>query len=175
MNTGIKYYRITGKTDHKQVYDRAWALERTADHAANFIFNRERQAEWLAPGMDRPPLVVAPYDAELYGHWWYEGPIFIEYLFRKMQYDQETVTPITPSEYLALHPTNQVATPALSSWGHKGFAEVWLSGENDWVPRHLHRMAEQMQELAKAHPGATGLRRRALNQAARELLLAQAS
>ena len=95
--------------------------------------------------MDRPPLVVAPYDAELYGHWWYEGPMFIEYLFRKMQYDQQTVMPITPSEYLALHPKNQTVTPALSSWGHKGFAEVWLSGENDWVPRHLHRMAERMQ------------------------------
>ncbi len=36
------------------------------------MFNREKQIEWLAGGMDRPPLVLAPYDAELFGHWWFE-------------------------------------------------------------------------------------------------------
>ena len=176
--TGYKYHRITSRRlplHLKGLYDPAVARERAAEHAGNFLFNREAQIRHLATRMDRPPLVVAPYDAELYGHWWYEGPMFIEYLFRKMQYDQQTVIPITPSEYLALHPKNQTVVPALSSWGHKGFAEVWLSGENDWVPRHLHRMAERMQELARAHPEATGLRRRALVQAARELLLAQSS
>ena len=175
---GYKYHRITNRRiplHEKAIYDPWVARDRAAEHAGNFLFNREWQVKHLSARMDRPPIIVAPYDAELYGHWWYEGPRFIEYLFRKMQYDQATVTPVTPSEYLAMHPSNQVATPSLSSWGHKGFAEVWLSGENDWCPRHLHRMAEKMQELAKAHPGATGLRRRALNQAARELVLAQAS
>ncbi len=100
--------------------------------------------------------------------------MWLEYLFRKMQYDQEIVTPVTPSEYLALHPANQVATPCTSSWGWKGYAEVWLNGSNDWIYRHLHKMGERMVELARRHPDARGLRRRALNQAARELL-AQAS
>jgi 1,4-alpha-glucan branching enzyme len=92
-----------------------------------------------------------------------------------MQYDQDVVVPITPSEYLARHPTNQVATPGASSWGYKGFAEVWVNGSNDWIYRHLHTMGERMVELARCFPDAAGLRRRALDQAARELLLAQAS
>ena len=177
--TGFKYHRITERRaplHAKAVYDPHAAWDRAAAHAGNFLYNRERQIEFLAGKMDRPPIVVAPYDAELFGHWWFEGPMFLDFLFRKMQYDQDVVAPITPSEYLARYPTNQVATPCDSSWGYKGYNEVWLNGSNDWLYRHHHAMGERMVELARRHPdGAQGLRRRALNQAARELLLAQAS
>ena len=65
------------------------------------MFNREKQVEWLAGAMDgRPPLIVAPYDAELFGHWWFEGPDWINFLLRKMHYDQQTVKTITVPEYL---------------------------------------------------------------------------
>ena len=176
IHTGIKYYRITHRQmDGKQPYDPAAAVARTAEHAGNFLFNRERQIEYLAGRMDRPPLIVSPYDAELFGHWWYEGPHFLEYLFRKMQHDQAAVEPVTPSGYLARHPTNQVTTPCTSSWGYKGYGEFWLDGGNHWVYRHLHKAAERMAEMARTNPDAQGLRRRALNQAARELMLAQAS
>jgi 1,4-alpha-glucan branching enzyme len=176
--TGYKYHRITSRQtalDQKQPYDPHAAWERAAQHAGNFLFNRERQIDFLAGRMDRPPIVVAPYDAELFGHWWFEGPMFLDFLFRKMQHDQTTVAPITPGEYLARHPTNQVATPCDSSWGYKGYAEVWLNGTNDWIPRHVHALGERMVELARRWPDAQGLRRRALTQAARELMLAQAS
>jgi 1,4-alpha-glucan branching enzyme len=176
--TGFKYHRITGRDvplHEKAPYDFGAAHERTATHAGNFLHNRVRQVEFLRSKMDRPPVIVAPYDAELYGHWWYEGPQFLEYLFRKMQYDQDTVAPITPSEYLNLHPTNQIVRPCTSSWGYKGYAEYWLNGTNDWVYRHIHKAGERMVELAHANPEAQGLRRRALDQAARELLLLESS
>ena len=92
-----------------------------------------------------------------------------------MYHDQKKVRMITPSEYLDKFPQNQVATPSLSSWGHKGYSEVWLNGSNDWIYRHLHKAAERMTELADRFQTAEGPRRRALNQAARELLLAQSS
>ena len=63
----------------------------------------------------------------------------------------------------------------MSSWGDKGYHEVWLNAGNDWVYRHLHKAAELMIELAEQNPSATGLRERALNQTARELYLAQSS
>jgi 1,4-alpha-glucan branching enzyme len=173
---GIKYYKITGRTDNKQVYDIGTALEKAAEHAGNFMFNREKQVEWLAGAMDRPPLIVAPYDAELFGHWWFEGPDWINYLLRKIHWDQQTVKTITVPEYLDRHPKVQVAQPTMSSWGHKGYAEVWLEGSNDWIYRHLHEDAERMVELAQQYKDTDHpLRRRALNQAARELLLAQSS
>jgi 1,4-alpha-glucan branching enzyme len=173
---GIKYYKITGRTDHKLPYNPRAALEKAAEHAGNFMFNREKQVEWLAGSMDgRPPLIVAPYDAELFGHWWFEGPDWINFLLRKMHHDQQTIKAITPLEYLEQNPRIQVSQPTLSSWGYKGYCEVWLEGSNDWIYRHLHEGAERMTELARGNPDPTPLRRRALNQAARELLLAQSS
>ena len=83
--------------------------------------------------MDRKPIIVAPYDAELFGHWWFEGPQWIDFLARKIFYDQDTVEMITPSEYLKEYSTNQVAMPSQSSWGYKGFSEFWLEGSNDWI------------------------------------------
>lgn len=176
-NIGIKYYRITGKNDHKEPYQPEAALDRAAEHAGNFMFNREKQIEHLASVMDRKPLIVAPYDAELFGHWWHEGPSWINFLFRKIAFDQKTIALITPTEYLERYPVNQVSTPSCSSWGYKGYNEYWLNEKNDWIYRHLHKAAERMVELANAYPQTQGdatLTRR-LNQAARELLLAQSS
>ncbi|HEV3025771.1 MAG TPA: 1,4-alpha-glucan branching protein domain-containing protein, partial [Pirellulales bacterium] len=173
---GIKYYKITGRTDNKQPYDPRAALDKAAEHAGNFMFNREKQVEWLAGSLDgRPPLIVAPYDAELFGHWWFEGPDWINFLMRKMHFDQQTVKTITVPEYLDRHPKLQTAQPTLSSWGYKGYCEVWLEGSNDWIYRHLHEGADRMVELARSYGSPTQVQRRALNQAARELLLAQSS
>ncbi|WP_066637080.1 glycoside hydrolase family 57 protein [Desulfolucanica intricata] len=175
VHTGIKYYRITGKTHDKQPYDPWKADQMAAIHAGNFMFNRELQVKHLTTLMDRPPVIVAPYDAELYGHWWFEGPQWLNYLIRKIAYDQDTIKLITPSDYLKMFPCNQVATPCASTWGNKGYNEVWLNGSNDWIYRHLHIAAERMIELANTYPGAGENLRRALNQAARELVLAQSS
>jgi 1,4-alpha-glucan branching enzyme len=175
INTGIKYYSITGPTAQKNVYDRAQAL-RTADaHASNFLFNRIKQVEHLQDVLQHQPIIVSPYDAELFGHWWFEGPEFLDQLFRKMHGDQDVIEAITPVEYLQRHPRNQVATPSYSSWGAKGYAEVWLEGSNEWIYRHLDHAARRMITLASRHRGAGGVMERALNQAARELLLAQSS
>jgi 1,4-alpha-glucan branching enzyme len=175
INTGIKYYAITGQTPHKNVYRRDVALDTAARHAGNFMFNRERQIEHLCGVLGRKPIVVSPYDAELFGHWWFEGPQFIDFLFRKMHFDQDVIEPITPYEYLERQPRNQVAQPSLSSWGYKGYAEYWLEGSNDWIYRHLDYAARTMADLATQHRGSNGAVQRALNQAGRELLLAQAS
>lgn len=176
-NVGIKYYRITGKTDHKEPYSPERAQDKAAEHAGNFMFNREKQIEHLASIMDRKPIIVAPYDAELFGHWWFEGPDWINFLFRKIAFDQKSISLITPMEYLEMYPVNQVSTPSLSSWGYKGYNEYWLNGSNDWIYRHLHKAAERMVELAQKFSDTNGnaLKNRALNQAARELLLAQSS
>jgi 1,4-alpha-glucan branching enzyme len=174
-NTGIKYHRITGKTAHKELYDPHWAREKAAEHAANFMFNRERQIEHLRGVFGRPPIVVSPYDAELFGHWWYEGPWWLDYVIRKSCYDQPVYRITHLVEYLNEQPTQQVAQPAQSSWGDKGYHEFWLNESNEWVYPHLHKAADRMIGLARDIVDADGLMRRALNQAARELLLAQSS
>jgi 1,4-alpha-glucan branching enzyme len=175
--TGLKYYRITGDVDlsSKKPYMRGEAMERIAAHAGNFVFNRERQIEHLAGVLGRPPIVVAPYDAELFGHWWFEGPDFIEMLFRKVAFDQDVFRCITLSDYLTRHQVQQVSVPAAGTWGDKGYFEVWVNEGNDYILRHLFHCADEMVDLCDRFPDAQGVARRALNQCARELLLAQSS
>ncbi len=173
--TGFKYYRVTDrKSQFKEPYDPEAAHAKAREHAANFLFWRTREAEHYAALNGREPIMVAPYDAELFGHWWYEGPLFLEELFRLMASQTEVVA-ATPTDYLSLYPVNQVAEPARSSWGYRGYNEVWLEGSNDWIYRHLHACQDRMQESVRKHQEASGLAKRALNQAAREILLAQAS
>ena len=174
-NTGIKYHRITGRTKHKELYDPYWARQRAAEHAGNFMFNRERQLEHLGGVTGRAPIVVSPYDAELFGHWWYEGPWWLDYVVRKSCYDQGVYRVTNLWEYLREQPTQQVCRPSQSSWGDKGYHEFWLNERNEWVYPHLHMAAARMIALARDFADADGLHRRALNQAARELLLAQSS
>jgi len=77
--------------------------------------------------MDRKPVIVAPFDAELFGHWWFEGPMWLDAVIRKLASGSGRLELVTLSEYLAEYPTNEVTTPCMSSWGDKGFSEVWLN------------------------------------------------
>lgn len=173
-NTGIKYYRITGKSEAKQPYNPQNAAAKADIHAADFLVSRQKQVEMLEKVMGKPPVVVCPYDAELFGHWWYEGPQWIYHLLKKASYNN-ILSLITLSEYINQNPVMQISSPCSSSWGNKGYNEVWLNSTNDWIYRHLHKAAERMGELADEYYNAEGVMKNALNQAARELLLAQSS
>jgi 1,4-alpha-glucan branching enzyme len=173
--TGIKYHRITGTGGSKAIYDRPAALRAAADHADHFLRARLDQVDRLAGLMDRPPLLVSPYDAELFGHWWYEGPEFLDALVRLICQHPGGLALVTPHEYLQRHPTLQVSTPSESSWGEEGYWRAWLNESNEWILPHLHAAQERMTELVNRFPRAQGQTYRALQQAGRELLLAQAS
>jgi 1,4-alpha-glucan branching enzyme len=173
--TGLKYYRVTGGAEAKEPYCPERAAARAREHAADFVFRLGRQVSYLGNKMGRPPLVVAPYDAELFGHWWFEGPLFLEALIREL-HGHPDIEMVTPSVYLEREPPRHAAQPAASSWGAEGYHGVWLSGGNDWIWPQLHRAAEAMRELVASRNGQPGpVERRALNQALRSLMLAQAS
>jgi 1,4-alpha-glucan branching enzyme len=174
INTGIKYHRITGRTEAKEPYVRAAALEQAAAHAAHFVASRQQQALALRRWLGRAPVIVAPYDAELFGHWWFEGPEWLAAVLRAVA-AEPALALTTPADYLAAQPVHQLAMPATSSWGFKGHSEIWLNRQTDWIYPHLRHNADRMCALVKRFPAARGLQRRTLNQAARELLLAQAS
>lgn len=174
--TGIKYHRIaTQASGDKMVYSRDEAIRASDEHASHFLRSRIEQAERLGNILGRAPILTCPYDAELFGHWWYEGPEFLDLLVRKTVCDQSTVRLVTPFEYLRENPTQQVATPAESTWGEEGYYRVWLNETNEWIVPHLDVAMQRMHELARQWPSPTPQQRRALNQAARELMLAQAS
>ena len=207
VHTGIKYHRITGDTDNKDIYDIQWAKDSAERQAGHFLNSRTEQIENASHYMNKPPIVLCPYDAELYGHWWYEGPYWLYILFKKIYYDECNFELITPSEYMDRYPEIQQCQPCRSSWGANGYSEVWLNPSNDYAHKHLHTAGDRMCELAYKFKDSydvlnslnsqikelkkdkkpitpitssskyrnTKLQVRALNQAARELLLAQSS
>lgn len=173
--SGLKYYRVTAEGDHKEPYDPQRAENRALEHAKHFLDQRFQEAQKVAPAMDRPPLMSCLYDAELFGHWWYEGPSFISYLFRENQRQDDRLVFLTPSDYLERLPKLQTTQPVFSSWGLGGYSEVWLNRSNDWIYPALAEACDEMVRLCLMNPKPRGLTQRALDQAARELLLAQAS
>jgi 1,4-alpha-glucan branching enzyme len=192
--SGLKYHRVTGGRDEKQLYDRAAAENAAAKHATHFLEQRCQQVREISEfGFE--PIVVAPFDAELFGHWWFEGPCFLEHFIRHAANERD-FSLTTPSEYLAAHPTQQIVEPAASTWGENGHLAVWLDPSNAWIYPHLHVAAQKMIELAKRASAVVGQPRRpsglpgqgsageapalqfsdrVLKQLARELLLAQSS
>ncbi len=173
--TGFKYHKITGASDYKEAYKPKIAKEKTKDHAKDFIAKREEQVNHLKQMMGRSPMIVSPYDAELFGHWWFEGPEFLYNIFKQLD-KNENIKAITPVEYLEMFPQNQIVNPNPSSWGDKGYYDVWLNNTNSWIYRHLHEMAIRMQELAQEYFHTSDFNiTRVLNQMLRELLLAQSS
>ena len=139
--------------------------------------------------LDFDPIVVAPFDAELFGHWWFEGPQFLESFIRQAahghqdlrltsgrEYGRPDFQLTTPSEFLTGHPTQQTIAPAASSWGENGYLGVWLDETNSWIHPHLHSAARRLTKLARAKASeGGGLTDRVLKQLVRELLLAQSS
>ena len=169
--SGVKYHRITGRGVEKSFYDRE-AAEKAADaHASHFLEARRAQIQQLIT-LDVDPIIVVPFDAELFGHWWFEAPRFLEVFIRKAAFNQHDFRLTTPSEYLAAHPTQQTMAPAASTWGENGHLGVWLDPSNVWIYPHLHAAARCMSKLACACASdSTPLADRVLKQ----LLLAQAS
>ena len=186
--TGLKYHRITGGDRAKELYDPAWAESAAEAHASHFLEVRRQQMNDLR-ALDFDPIVVAPFDAELFGHWWFEGPRFLESFIRKAAhehrdlrltskaaYGQQDFQLTTPTAFLADHPTQQTIAPAASSWGENGYLGVWLDESNSWIYPHLHSAARLMTKVARAHASdGSALTGRVLKQLARELLLAQSS
>jgi len=174
--TGYKYWAGGESASGRSLYNPAEALELAGSQARAFLEKRFSGLKSAAELMDGCPLSLCAFEADSFGRFWHEGPLFIEALFREAAKNGE-VQFMTPAEYLCrLEPgTIQTVTPEFSSWGTNGYAETWLDASNDWMYRHTMRALERMVELAERFPDNTGLKERALNQAAREILLVLAS
>jgi len=145
--SGVKYHRITGPGDEKQLYDRTAAENAATQHAIHFLQLCQQQICEIGE-VGFHPIIVAPFDAELFGHWWFEGPIFLEQFIRHAANEQDFPL-TTPSEYLAAHPTQQIVEPGASTWGENGHLAVWLDPSNAWIYPQLNAAALRMCEVAQ--------------------------
>jgi len=173
--TGYKYWARSG-SGQDTIYDPQAASNRAVEHARLFLENTVTRLEEASKYMKEAPLCLYAHNADNFGRFWSEGMQFIEALFR-MAVGYRDFRFLCPSEYIFKQDLSslQVVVPEFSSMGYNGYAETWLDASNDWVYRHLARSMERMIELAERFPDDTGIKERALNQAAREILIAQSS
>lgn len=174
--TGLKLHRVTGSGPDKEPYDPEVADARARVHAQHFV---EGRAAALARNASsgKNPILVAPFDAELFGHWWFEGPRFIEHALRALDASARGggVAATTLGQYLERFPDTVVAEPSASSWGEGGFGDVWAGPEAARLWRHVHHAEERVRRAVDMRRSVDGIAGQALDQAIRELLLLEAS
>lgn len=168
---GMRYWRITSADKDlgtKQPYDPLVVEEMASQQAWHFV----GLVKWV---LREGGMVCAPYDAELFGHWWHEGPVWIRETFRLLAADED-LKAVTPSEDLLEHPPGTcIALPA-GSWGDGGGDDVWLNDDNSWIWETLYSLAERLSGISASHK--TGDKReldRIMEIARRQMLLAEAS
>lgn len=171
IETGLKYYRITGG-EQKMIY-RPWnAMHLVEDHARLFIANREATFSDLLPHMNGSyASIFCPYDAELFGHWWFEGPLFIEALFEKAA--ASSVLELASVESISKTTDSSVHRPVFSSWGEGGFSNVWMNDEVQNAYPRFFKMRSLLKHLQSLKQ--TKRMHRIIVQMTREILLFQSS
>lgn len=179
IDTGFKYNRITGG-ENKELY-RPWnALHLAEDHAKLFVMNREATISELLVNMDgNKACMLCPYDAELFGHWWFEGPLFLESMLERGA--MSSVIEFAGADQIMTSSADPDAhEPAFSSWGEGGFGSVWINGETDKYYPQSYRMRAMIQHLKSIQERMGGnksskLMTRYIKQMERELMLFQSS
>ena len=172
---GLKLWRVSAPGSdlgEKRPYDPAAALGRARTHAAHFAGLLEELSGDQAAGRDG--VIVAPFDTELFGHWWFEGPEFLNALYRELARRRLAVRPVTAGRHLEEHPSRVGMRLPAGSWGANGDFGMWLGPATTWTWERLWPLEQRFWDAAPAalaRPSA----RPVLAQAARELLLAQSS
>jgi 1,4-alpha-glucan branching enzyme len=180
--SGLHYWRVTGpqvRIEDKEIYQPAPAQARALDHARHFInaVSEELRAAPLPPGNGTgngaQPLVLASYDTEVLGHGWKEGIYWLEVTVRSLEGSRD-ICMTTPSRYLEENPPRTSANLDLTTWGTNKDDSTWINAETGWMWEALQKSQQRLFVLADYRHGSA-LEKRAVEQAAREVLLLESS
>lgn len=175
---GLRYHKVTHNkaplSDKHPYYpdDVPAKLFEHSQHFCNVVRDVLREHKNRT---GRQGVCVAPFDAELFGHWWFEGPNFLRDVIFTLNRDPQ-VKLMTAEEALYHHPPDKVMRLPEGSWGEKGNHSVWINDRTRWIWEMEYRAENRMLKLLHELPWRTSDAIASLMQkAGRELLLLQAS
>jgi 1,4-alpha-glucan branching enzyme len=175
---GLRYHKVTSTTtalSDKSPYYPDDVPGKLFEHATHFCDVVRGVLRDYREQTGRPGVVVAPFDAELFGHWWFEGPEFLRDVILTLNRDQE-VKLMTAEEALYHYPPDKVMRLPEGSWGEDGNHSVWINDRTRWMWEIEYRAEGTMLRLLHALPWKEKAQiRELLERAGRELLLLQAS
>ena len=175
---GHRYWQVTGANvdmGDKKVYWPQQAAERIQQHAGHFA---QLVYDTLESNLHNqiPPVLCAPFDAELFGHWWYEGPMWLESVCRILHEYSNGIATITCSQYLERYPRAGFIAMPEGSWGAEGNHQVWMNPETSWTYTHIYSAELFTREVCGACTWRhSELGTRIVQQLCRELLLLESS
>ena len=176
---GHRYWRVTSpRLDLalKLPYVPQTASAHTVGHAQHFVQIATETIKKYPTSNGITPILSAPFDAELFGHWWFEGPQFLKHLAREISKPGTPLKMITAGKYLDENPPKSCIQLPEGSWGKNGTNEVWLNSANEWTWKHIYPAERFVHEMAQGekylgNDSATRLAKLIC----RELLLLQSS
>ncbi|MCX8123992.1 MAG: DUF1957 domain-containing protein [Spirochaetes bacterium] len=161
---GLKIYAITG-TQQKEYYDPEKAKQIVQIHVDDFINTILTRASDVTRIIKRAPVFMVPFDAELFGHWWFEGPLFLELLIEAIA-SRDDIACVTPQELLKAD--MEIIEPVESSWGKGNDFSTWYNAKVRWYVMELEKLLYRFGRVVHENTAA-------VQQCARELMLAMAS
>lgn len=176
--SGLRYWRVTDATldlGDKQPYNLDLVMNRVQENASHFcgLVRSILQEHHEQTGL--PGVLCAPYDAELFGHWWFEGIHWLEAVIRELANDQTTQL-ATGSAALRDVPPDESITLPEGSWGEGGYHSVWLNNDTEWTWKLIYEAEVRSDGLIKlARTLSDEPLNRIVTQALRELLLLESS
>jgi 1,4-alpha-glucan branching enzyme len=175
---GLRYWKLTDRhfgLGEKQMYYPGDVPGKIYEHVQHFISQIRQRLQYHLQQTGRQGAVVACFDAELFGHWWFEGPQFLRDLLLALNADPE-ISLSTAEEFLEHHPPEQVISLSEGSWGEGGDHRVWSHEKLDWMWEIEYRCETLFGKLTYHLPWRKNKALQdILEKAGRELLLLQAS
>jgi len=175
--SGLRYWRVTSSNSDlgsKMIYEPKNIEERLKEHAVNFVGTAKRIAREYENQTGREGIVSAPFDAELFGHWWFEGPRWLYYVIKAIDSEKE-IKLVTGSSCLKSNPPEKTVKLPEGSWGQGGSHWVWLNEWTEWTWKYIYEAEEKMVGLYYRIKNKTGLADRILHQLGVTLLLLESS
>ncbi|CAN5423476.1 glycoside hydrolase family 57 protein [soil metagenome] len=172
--SGFRPARVTSRRippQDKAPWDPVAAQAQARRDAVDFVDVVRRRLVDLAAETGRRAITVAAFDTELFGHWWYEGPVWLEQVLRLLPLAGVRVTTLRAAAQ-AGHVGAPVELPA-SSWGTGKDWRVWAGPQVADIVDAAETLGKQLLSTVDARP--TTLRDRRLDQLCREAYLALAS
>ena len=179
FRSSLRYWRVTdNKADmqYKQAYVANWAEDRARSHADHFVKILEGATQHRQTETGRPLTACLPFDTELFGHWWFEGPLFMEHVLRGIHHSPVMHTSTASEQVDLTKPTCEVGLPE-SSWGAEGNHSVWMNDDVKWTWEKEYRLEYRVKTFLEKNAPSTWDKtaKRVLVNVMRQLLLAQAS
>ncbi len=175
---GLRYWRVTGANldlAQKEQYNPDWIPDTVDEQSRHFVDLICNTIDERATKSDDPPIITAPFDTELFGHWWHEGILWLKQVIKRLS-SNPNVHPITCSEYKQKFPPETVITLPEGSWGEGGFHYIWLNEDTLWTWERIYTIERDLLDMLdkcpqhKSHDMVS-----ILKQAARELMLLESS